>query len=281
MSDEPIKVFFSYSHRDEEFKDELVNHLSILQRQGVIDGWHDRLISPGSEWDREIDDYLNSADIILLLISADFLASNYCWGVEVKRALERHEAGEACVIPIVVRAVNWKNTPLAKLQALPKNAKPIRSWEDRDEAFTNVSEGIELAVNLLQDQRKKRMEHPPSVNSQPDEKIQPSRTQAVTKEVSSILKFPRDQLDAAFFFIRAFEKGKKGDYQGAIADYTQAIRLHPNYASAYYNRGLGRKEQGDKRSAIADFQKAANLYQQQGNSKCYQNALNRLNELQS
>ncbi|MCY7278792.1 MAG: toll/interleukin-1 receptor domain-containing protein [Phormidesmis sp. CAN_BIN44] len=102
MSEEPIKVFFSYSHRDEEFKDELVKHLSVLRRRGVISGWHDRMIAPGSEWDREIDSYLSSADIILLMVSPDFLSSEYCWGVEIQKAMQRHEAGEACVIPVVL-----------------------------------------------------------------------------------------------------------------------------------------------------------------------------------
>ncbi|MGG6268502.1 TIR domain-containing protein [Leptolyngbya sp. AN03gr2] len=168
MTEEPIKVFFSYSHRDEELKDELVKHLSILRRQGVITEWHDRMIMPGSEWSREIDASLNSADIILLMVSSDFLASDYCWGVEIEKALQRHESGEAYVIPVILRPVVWQDAPFAKLQALPKNAKPITKWKDQDEAFFDVVRGIQIAIETLlqvrnprrglKDPRKERLE---------------------------------------------------------------------------------------------------------------------------
>jgi TIR domain len=156
MTQEPIKVFFSYSHQDEAYKDELVKHLSILQRQGVIAGWHDRMITPGSEWDREIDRHLSAANIILLLVSSDFLSSDYCWSVEITKALQRHEAGEAHVIPVVLRHVNWHDTPIAKLQALPENANPIKSWPDQDKAFTNVAGGIQKAADTIQERRKRK-----------------------------------------------------------------------------------------------------------------------------
>ena len=89
---DPVEIFYSYSHRDERFRNELVNHLANLRRLGIVKDWHDRRISAGGEWADEINEHLNSAQLILLLISADFMASDYCNGVEVKRALERHEA---------------------------------------------------------------------------------------------------------------------------------------------------------------------------------------------
>ena len=144
-----IEVFFSYSHKDEELRDQLEKHLSILKRQGVITGWHDRRIGAGREWEGEIDKHLNTADVILLLISADFLASDYCYDVEMKRAMERHEAGETRVIPVILRPVDWKGAPFGKLQALPKDAKPVTSWPNRDEAFTDVAQGIRAAVEEL------------------------------------------------------------------------------------------------------------------------------------
>ncbi len=125
MAQGAVKVFFSYSHKDEELRNELANHLTILQRQGVIKAWHDREISAGTEWANEIDRHMESARIILLLVSANFLASDYCYDIELKRAIERHEAGEACVIPIILKPVYWNGAPFAKLQALPKNAKPV------------------------------------------------------------------------------------------------------------------------------------------------------------
>ena len=141
-----LEVFFSYSHKDEELRDELANHLKLLQREGVISSWYDRDISAGSEWEGEIDAHLNSAQIILLLISSDFLASDYCFDVEMTRAMGRHEAGEAVVIPVILRPVDWKSSKFSKLQALPKNAKPLTTWENRDEAFLDIAKGIRKAI---------------------------------------------------------------------------------------------------------------------------------------
>jgi hypothetical protein len=138
----PLELFFSYSHKDEALRDELATHLKLLQRQGIITAWHDRQITAGSEWAGAIDDHLNSARIILLLISADFIASDYCYDIELKRAMERHAAGEAVVIPIILRPADWSGAPFGKLQALPKNAQPVTTWSNRDEAWLNVTQGI-------------------------------------------------------------------------------------------------------------------------------------------
>lgn len=141
-----VKVFFSYSHKDEALRDELATHLSMMKRQGVIEAWHDREISAGSEWANAIDDNLEVADIILLLVSAYFLASDYCYDKEMTRAMERHETREARVIPIILKPTDWNDAPFSKLQALPKNAKPITTWQDQDEAFLNVAQGIRRVV---------------------------------------------------------------------------------------------------------------------------------------
>jgi len=149
-----IELFFSYSHKDEELRDELLKHLSLLKRERVIAGWHDREISAGQEWDEAIRSHLDSADIILLLISSDFMASDFCYNIEVKRAMKRHEAGEARVIPVILRPVDWKRAPFGKLAALPKDGKPVTSWSNPDEAFLNIAEGIRNAVeDLLRPQR--------------------------------------------------------------------------------------------------------------------------------
>jgi len=147
-----IKVFFSYAHEDEDLRNELEKHLTILKRQGIVKAWHDREISDGTEWAGEIDAHLNTAQVILLLISADFLASDYCYDIELKRAMERHEDREARVIPIILREVDWKGAKFGKLQALPKNAKPITTWENRDAAFKNVAEGIRKAIEGISGQ---------------------------------------------------------------------------------------------------------------------------------
>ncbi len=146
---EAIALFFSYSHKDEALRDKLAEHLKILERQGVISSWHDRQIGAGSEWATEIETNLNQADIILLLISASFLSSDYCWGIELQRAMERHESGSACVIPVILRPVDWSGAPFGKLQAFPKDAKPITRWDDQDEAMMNVAQGIRAAAEQL------------------------------------------------------------------------------------------------------------------------------------
>jgi hypothetical protein len=148
-----IRVFYSYSHKDEAFREELETHLSLLKRQGVIEAWHDRKITAGQEWANAIDQNLETARIILLLVSADFLASDYCYDVEMKAAIKRHNDGEACVVPIITRPVDWSGALFGKLQALPKEAKPVTTWGNRDEAWVNVAQGIRRAVEEL---RKKR-----------------------------------------------------------------------------------------------------------------------------
>ena len=144
-----VELFYAYSHRDEELREQLENHLSILRREGVITDWHDRKISAGREWEGEIHEHLNTAHIILLLISSDFLASDYCYDVEMKRAMERHDAEEARVIPIILRSVDWEGGPFGKLLALPRDANAVTLWENQDEAFTNIARGIRKAVEDL------------------------------------------------------------------------------------------------------------------------------------
>lgn len=148
----PVKIFFCYAHEDEPLLNKLKSHLRPLQRQRLIDVWHDRDISAGAEWEQEISKHLNEADIILLLVSPDFMDSDYCYSVEMKRALERHERGEARVIPVILRPVYWQVEPLKKLQALPTDVKPVISsgWHNFDEAFFDVAVGIRKVVILLQ-----------------------------------------------------------------------------------------------------------------------------------
>src|SRR5688572_1026460 len=119
-----MKLFYSYSHKDHRLRDKLVSHLSMLRRSKIITEWHDRKITAGTEWKGQIDRHLETADIILLLVTASFLESYYCYDVEMTRALERHDLGQARVIPIILRPVDWKGAPFAKLQALPTDAKP-------------------------------------------------------------------------------------------------------------------------------------------------------------
>lgn len=145
-----VRLFYSYSHKDETFRNQLETHLKLLHRGGFIEAWHDRKIGAGDDWRQSIDDNLNRADIILLLVSADFIASDYCYEKEMEAALMRQDRGEARVVPIIVRDVNWGKTPFSKLQALPKDGRAVSLWGKRDSAWRNVAEGIERLTEEIQ-----------------------------------------------------------------------------------------------------------------------------------
>ncbi|HEX8852255.1 MAG TPA: TIR domain-containing protein, partial [Pyrinomonadaceae bacterium] len=141
-----VEVFYSYSHEDEQWRDLLDTHLALLKREGVIRCWHDRKITPGTEWHGKIHARLNSADIILLLVSPHFLASDYCYDVEVERAMQRHEDDEATVIPIILRPCEWTRAPFGKLTSLPRKPAAVTLWGNSDEAFVSIAKGLREAA---------------------------------------------------------------------------------------------------------------------------------------
>ena len=140
-------AFVSYSQRDERYRQRLDTALAQLRRNELITTWHDRMILPGQEWGREIDKNLDNADIVLLLVSPDFIASEYAYGREMVRALERHESGSAAVIPIILRPCDWKNSPLNSLEALPSKGRAVSSWSNRDEAWLDVTQGLRRLIS--------------------------------------------------------------------------------------------------------------------------------------
>jgi hypothetical protein len=144
-----LKIFLSYAHHDERLRQELEKHLAALKRSELIDTWCDRRLSAGTDFATEIDEQLVSADIVLLLISPDFMMSDYCYRREMGLALARHDAGVNRVIPIILRPVDWKPTPLGRLLALPRDGKPITTWNRRDDALLDVARGVRLIVEEL------------------------------------------------------------------------------------------------------------------------------------
>lgn len=144
------RVFISYAHADEPYRSQLEKQLDILCRAGLVEIWHDRRLVPGQEWDHEIASELEAADVVLLLVSSDFMASDYINDVEIARAMERHEEGSAHVIPIVLRPCIWDIAPFSQLQALPKDAKPVDKWANVDEAYLNIAEGIRRVAESLE-----------------------------------------------------------------------------------------------------------------------------------
>ena len=139
-------VFFSYSHRDEDLCDQLEVQLAMLKRQGIIQTWHERRIVAGQELDGSISDQLLTANIVLLLVSPDFLASEYCYDKEMAVAMGRHKKGEATVIPVILRRCDWHPAPFGKLRATPSDARPVTQWPDRDLAMLDVVKDIRRAA---------------------------------------------------------------------------------------------------------------------------------------
>ncbi|MGZ6280137.1 MAG: toll/interleukin-1 receptor domain-containing protein [Ktedonobacteraceae bacterium] len=145
----PISVFYSYSHKDKIYQGKLKTHLSVMRRQGFISDVSDQDILPGQVWSDEINKHLKTADVILLLVSPDFIESDYCYSVEMEYAIQRHDAGEAFIIPIILRPCEWKHSPLGKFHALPTRGKPVVQWTRQDEAFNDIAQGIRRVVNNL------------------------------------------------------------------------------------------------------------------------------------
>jgi len=144
-----LTVFISYSHRDEVWRRRLDQHLSTLKHMGIIHSWHDREIVAGDDFGGAVDRYLNLADLILLLISPDFLGSDYCYHKEMTRALERHQRQEAHVIPVIVRPCDWEKAPFSHLQAVPKDGKAITLWANKDQALMDAAKSIRRAAEEL------------------------------------------------------------------------------------------------------------------------------------
>jgi len=142
-----VKLFISYSHRDERYFNQLIIRLVVLYREGVIAQWHDRMIRPGADWRKAIDYNLDSADCVLLLVSPDFIASDYCYGIEMKKALRRHLEEGVPVIPVIVRPAEWRRTPLGDLKAIPKDGRAITEWSNRDRAWLEVAKALRLALD--------------------------------------------------------------------------------------------------------------------------------------
>src|SRR6266700_4465966 len=142
----PLSLFYSYAREDESLREQLEKHLRMLRRQGLISEWHDREIAAGTEWSKQLDEHLETASVILLLVSSDFLASDYCYNFEMQRALERHARDVAKVIPIILRPCEWHKAPFAALQALPRDGKPVTAWSNIDSAFLDIAQGIRRAI---------------------------------------------------------------------------------------------------------------------------------------
>lgn len=175
-------LFFSYSHKDEELRNELETHLALLKRQGIISSWHDRRITAGSDFDKTISSELESSQIILLLVSAHFLASDYCYEKEMSRAIEKHNDGSAVVIPVILHPCDWHSAPFGHLRATPTDGKPVSMFANQHEAFAIVAKDVREAAKVI----------PASVSPSKDEQyIAGSKTDIPQGDRSSNLRIKR------------------------------------------------------------------------------------------
>jgi tetratricopeptide (TPR) repeat protein len=244
-----VLVFFSYSHRDKWWRDELEKHLSDLKYRGLISTWYDQDILAGEEWDRRVGEYLDNAQIVLLLISADFMASPYCYGREMKRALERYERKEVDVFPVLLRAVYYEDAPFAKLHILPINRIPIKQWGDPEEAFVEIACVIaRVARRYLPKASAKRISLLPLSRA-----IRSSITNFTTDLISRLaLRRIVDDVE------RRVDLGSDYYYIEALEAYQHALASDPSDGSAYW--GMGNVLYALKRydEALQAFMRAVN-----------------------
>lgn len=218
------KLFFSYSHADETLRNMLEKHLSGLKRQGVIETWHDRRINAGEEFVGAIDRHLENADIILLLVSADFLDSDYCYNIEMERALTRHRAGEAHIIPVILRHCDWHDTPFGKLLAVPTDGKPVTAWADHDAAFLDIVRHIKAVI-----QKGATDSAPPSERLAPKPRAfpvaTPSHRSSNLRVRKNFSEADRDEfLDQTFSFMAEFFENSLAELESRNPSLTTRFR---------------------------------------------------------
>src|SRR6266567_4701609 len=236
------EIFYSYDDEDQNLQERLVKHLSILEKKKVITSWNKRNIGAGKDWEQETKTHLDTAHIILLLISSSFISSENCYDIEMKRAMQRHERKEARVIPIILRPTDWQQSPFGSLTPLPKDGKPVTNWENIDDAFVEIAIEIGNTVRELRSDR--------------STEFTKSEDFATYKKVyyeEALATLEQDEnLDALKYY-------EKGNILRDLMCYEEVIRLDPTFADAY--RGIGNVhyilKQYDK--AEAAFERAINF----------------------
>jgi hypothetical protein len=223
-----ITIFYSYAHEDQALADELKKHLNILKLQGLISNWYDHDINAGENQETQNNERLETADIILPIISSSFLASDYCYSREMQNALKRHEARIARVIPINARPTYWHKTPFASLQALPKDGKPITKWKSRDLAFLDIAIGIRNAVEEFSQRKAPSEELSLTVGASSG---RPS------KELENTLGQLEDTLRDSYSVIRNYEEiVRYSDDPKEKAQARQSIEIQRNLARDFLDK---------------------------------------------
>ncbi len=239
-----IKLFYGYAPPDKPLLEELEKYLIGLKREGLIESWSDLELGPGTTKEQEIDTHLNDADIILLLLSANFLDSDYCYNVLMKRALERHNAGEAYIVPILLRPIDWQDASLNKLSVLPFGNKPVTMWTHRDEAFRDIVQGV-----------RKRLK---------DVWLRKGDTYYKAKRYQeALLAFDQAIQQDASFAPAYIRKGSLlhdlGKDQEAVVSFETAVKINPMDAYAHYLFGALLYDQKQYDHALSILERAIQL----------------------
>lgn len=249
-----VKIFCSYAHEDKNHREQLERYLGALKHQGYIEVWCDREIGPGMLWDQEIHEHLDTADLFLPLVSAYFLASQYCWGVEMQRALERLNREEVAIVPILVRPVVVQGTPISHLQMLPTGGKPISRWSNREEAYTDVATGIGKVVDRLRAQKWK-LQGDAYCDQQTYDSALEAYQEADSLDPGLLLQ------DPYFYYAQGKELYRLQRFEEAIRVYEKATALKPGYHAAWNDMGDAYKQTSEEyqRRAEQCYQRADEL----------------------
>ncbi len=247
----PINIYYSYAHEDEELLKGLQMHMSMLRRQGLIVDLDDRKIMAGTLWDEELVRFINSAQLILLLISPSFLASDYLYDIELVRALERQESGDALVVPIILRPVGWQNMPINRFRVLPPNGIPVTSQPDRDTAFSEIVTNIRQIVWSLLEQSRQRTKEQYILEGQTFYNNQ-QYNEALAAYEQALLIDQTDDLVCVTIgrLLLHLER-----YEEALTTYEQVLRIAPA-ASTYLFKGLILQRLGRSADALLAYQQA-------------------------
>lgn len=151
----PLKLFLSYAKADAELKERLDNHLTALKRGNLIDVWSDEQVLAGHDWGEAAKTNIQEADIVLLLVSASFIASEHIWKSEVEKAMSRRSEG-VIIVPVALKPVDWGGLPFAGLQGLPRSQKPVTTYNDLDLGLLEVARGVREVVEYVREQKQAR-----------------------------------------------------------------------------------------------------------------------------
>jgi tetratricopeptide (TPR) repeat protein len=242
-----LKIFYCYARKDKPLRDEMDLHLSALKWQNSIVTWADHEIAPGEDWKKDIDRHLNDADIIFLLVSPNFMGSDYCYGIEMRRALERHEQKQARVVPIILRPVDWEGAPFSKLQVLPTNAQPVTSWPDLDAAFADIVKNLRPMIKDLRNRLKTKEDWLAEAEALIAQDAHRDALGALDQALA---------LDPGYVLALIYRGGaykQLSDYQKAIIDFDHALSLDPKNSTLLMLRGDAYRLQGKYPEALADL----------------------------